>query len=501
MNTHQQLPSAAAASTSFHPQLVYLERLFAAAKHPQSARAVIPAGRLWLSWNPRLLNRGRQIGCLMAVVGWVLGVGWSAVPAMAAVKLTELYPAPASGESEWAELYNDSPTEAVNLTGWWLQDQVSSPSVISTLTDLVLPPDSYLKVVWTASKLNNSGDAVILYDQANQPIDLASFSSSTLGMSWARIGSNEAGYSWVQQSPSPGLANAEPSPSPSVSPSPSPMPSPSPSPTPTVAPSPSPSATSTPSPSPTGPPIATGDLKITTIMACPSDSQPEWLEIYNNSDHTVSVTGWYVTDAANNRRNLTDTIDAYDFTTIQFTSSFINNTGETLWLYSPNNQVNQTINLPSCEEKGIALVLSGTSWIAENELNQNSGTTNISPTNTSAITTSSPKPSSTYTNTYLPSNATSTYSDFSLPTTLNPITTEESLTAGTSAQLKELFQQQTFHLDVPFEATNLFKKPVKLFTTARTTTANGAWELIIGGSLITLSLASQLIQKMMKEVL
>lgn len=505
MNTHQQLLPAAANHTSpanggasSPPQLTVRPTAHhpAAAKHPQSARAVIPAGHYRLSSCFSFLGEKRHFGCLVAVVGWVLGVGWSAAPAMAAVKMTELYPAPLSGESEWAELYNDSLTDSVNLTGWWFQDQVSSPSVISTLSDLVLLPNSYLTVSWATSKLNNSGDTVVLYDSDNQAQDSVSLAASATGMSWARVGNEQTGYTWVQQSPSPGQANSSPVPSPSPSESPTPLPSPtstleptpspatggaSPSPTPTPSPVPTPTPTSNPLP------VATNnELRVTSVMACPSDSQIEWLEISNTTTRDLSVSGWYITDAANNRRSLSGSISATDTARFEFIASFINNTGETIWLYSPSNQVTQTITLPSCEEKGVAFIQSGSSWIAENEATTSS-TINSYNSDTASST------SANSTDLLLP-HASPYYVPLTTQQTLSDL--QDEYQAGQSATLKKLFQQQNFTLDIPLSQTSLFKEPVELFTTTTKTTANGAWELIIGGSIISISSASQLVQKL-----
>jgi hypothetical protein len=464
MTTYQPQPSA--------PQFPPLW----AAKLSQSARAAIPVG------HQRLLR------CCMAMVGWVLGVGWSTAPAMAAVTITELYPAPVSGELEWVELYNDSSTDSVNLTGWWLQDQVSSPSLITTISDLVLPPLSYTTISWTSSKLNNSGDTVTLLDADNQAKESVTFISIGTGQSWAKFMSGGES-SWLQGTPSPGQANPLPSPLPQPTPSPTPTPSPSssatPTPLPTTFPSPSPSPSASPSPSPVVNPT---DLQITAVMACPTDSQTEWIKLQNQSSSQLNLTNWYVTDAADNRRNLTGTLNSQTEATIEFSSSFINNTGETIWLYTPMNQVAQTITLPSCVEKGVAFIKSGSNWVSQNQNIQ----TSPSPTPTPVLSTITPV--ETYPD-YLPGGF-QPYSNQTSKTSINePLRAQ---TAGVSAQLNQLLLQNPTHLDLPQTITNLFQEPVELFSLATITTTNGAWELIAGGSLISLSSIYQVIQKIIR---
>lgn len=527
MNTHQQrLPSAQLTSPSLPPQLIVsVKALNPALGKQRPARATILAGHGRSSRRiRRQIGTGRQLAKLLAVVGWVLAA-WvlCSSPVQAAIRLNELYPAPNTGESEWVELFNDSSTESVNLSGWWLQDQVSSPSVITTLADLVISPLSYLKVEWSASKLNNTGDTVILIDQDNQEHYRVQFNDAQVGSAFAAMANENGDEIWLWQSPTPGNnndPNASPYPSPSVNPTPSPnqsgapspsvlpsgspcptplatptpvptptpiasvsptaSPTPSPTPTPSLNPSPTPTPSSNPSPSPNVPVAQVGNLTITAVMACPSDNQPEWIEIYNTTSQTLNLQGWHLKDASQNKRNLTGTITSHQFLKIEFSSSFINNTNETLYLYSPSNQLAQTIELPDCEGKGIPFVPSTTGWIAQSQVtDSNQETTNQQSEQKTKTSSGSVLGETT-----------------PLAATTNQIANAtKQLVAGSSAKVKELFANQQLQLSIPESATKLFKTPEKLFSQSPSKPHFGWWYLASGGGIISLSTGYRLLKK------
>lgn len=526
MNTHQQrLPSVTLRPTSFPPRLVAsAPTLGSALGNQPPARATILAGHGRPSRRiRRQVGTGRRIAKILAVVGWVLAA-WvlCSSPVQATIRLNELYPAPNSGESEWVELFNDSPTESVNLSGWWLQDQVSSPSVITTLADLVISPLGYVQIEWSANKLNNSGDTVFLYDNHNQDQYLVQFGAAQPGEAFAATLNENGDEVWLWQSPTPGVSNtgnASPQPSPSTNPSPSPNPSltplpstnpnptvlPSgtpcptplvsptptanPSPTPTLLPSPSPSLTPSPSanpspsPSPNLPTAQAGNLTITAVMACPNDSQPEWIEIYNTTNQALSLQGWYLKDASQNKRNLTGTIAAHQFLKIEFSSSFINNTNETLYLYSSSNQLTQTIELPDCDGKGIPFVPSSTGWVAQDQVTSN---------NQDATNQSAEQKNKTNSGSVLGEN---TPLSAPLATANKLASSAQQLAAGSSAKIKDLFANQQLQLSIPEHVTTLFQPPVPLFTQSASKPNSGWWYLVSGGSLISLSTGYRLLKK------
>ena len=109
----------------------------------------------------------------------------------AQVTITEVYPYPLTGESEWVELYNQA-SESANLSGWVIEDQLSAPSTIHTITDLILQSFTHVVIEISGSKLNNSADGVTLKDPSGQVIDQMSYESSEAGKSWGLTKSNRA---------------------------------------------------------------------------------------------------------------------------------------------------------------------------------------------------------------------------------------------------------------------------------------------------------------------
>ncbi len=85
---------------------------------------------------------------------------------MAATRLSELYPAPRSGETEWIELVNPSGIGDI-LDGWTLEDGKGTATTLSG----VLLPWSRLVISAPKGSLNNAGDLVVLKDERGRVLD------------------------------------------------------------------------------------------------------------------------------------------------------------------------------------------------------------------------------------------------------------------------------------------------------------------------------------------
>ncbi len=174
----------------------------------------------------------------------------------AQVFISEIYPAPTSGESEWVELCNPS-EQAVDLSAHYLMDQLSTPSVLLTFANQSIAPLSALIVNITGSKLNNAGDSILLYSPNNQVMDQVTYENATSGQSFSKITSNQT---LVTSSPSPGMCLAQhfpPTPTPTPTHTPTPLPTPTSTPIPTATPLPIPTSTPKPSNTPTPTPTPT----------------------------------------------------------------------------------------------------------------------------------------------------------------------------------------------------------------------------------------------------
>lgn len=264
--------------------------------------------------------------------------------------ISEIYPAPPTGEQEWVELYNPTITE-ISLAGYTLLDELATPSTLFIGTAEIVPPKGYLVVVISGSKLNNTGDVVHLISPENIKIDSLSFSTSSQGLSWQRttaVGavvaqvtptkgteSNEYSLSETTPSASPTasplnmpIATALPLPTVSPTPTPANTPTPTPIPTPTATPIPTASPTSTPSP------IQYEQLRLSEIMPCPA-SGPEWIELLNTGSLEINVAGMKVQDESGNTKIISGSISAGEYATFSWTGSLLNNAGDTVDLITP----------------------------------------------------------------------------------------------------------------------------------------------------------------------
>lgn len=97
-------------------------------------------------------------------------------PIVTAIRISEVYPAPFTGEDEWIELENISSTGEF-LDGWTIEDEKGT----STLLEGLVLPWGRTVVVSPKGALNNTGDIVLLKDAQGRIIDGMSYGSSTLG--------------------------------------------------------------------------------------------------------------------------------------------------------------------------------------------------------------------------------------------------------------------------------------------------------------------------------
>lgn len=81
------------------------------------------------------------------------------------VEISEVFAAPASGQSEWVEIYNYGSTE-IDLVGWYLQDNRGKHNLSGIIKSNEFKVINDLKI-----SLNNTGELIELFNSQNQPID------------------------------------------------------------------------------------------------------------------------------------------------------------------------------------------------------------------------------------------------------------------------------------------------------------------------------------------
>lgn len=273
----------------------------------------------------------------------------------AQVVINEVYAQPLNGEFEWVELKNSSSVSA-HLSGWILEDMLSSPKTIYSFGTLEILPNQFF-VATISGQLNNSADGVVLRDLSGNIISQMSYSSSYSGLSWQL--DNQGNF--VSDSPSRGAENSVvelmPSPSPTLQSSASPLPTPTPSPTPSPA---------------------TGlisiekvsQLQLLKVFSCPK-SGSEWLEWLNTGEEKILAT-LVIKDLQANNLSISIEVDPGKKIITNLSRHIFNNSGDELFAYF-NDQLLVSKNLPSCETADTIFSFSSdSSWPIEEVIEEDS---------------------------------------------------------------------------------------------------------------------------------
>lgn len=248
----------------------------------------------------------------------------------AQVVISEVYPQPSSDEGEWVEIINLG-TNAVDLSGWFLQDKLSTPKDIYSFSDISLEPQVVF-VATVSSSLNNSSDGVTLFNSLGESISTMNYESTQAGLSWT--------YDFIQSKfwetqPTLGTVDFNQG---GVTVPPSPAGSPLISPTPVMIQD------------------ISGKIELRAVLSCPSDGY-EWLEIENISVEQISQT-IYVSDNQGNIISLDLDIDALNSQRYFLDRHIINNSGDKLSFYqsSNNEDLLGQYYIPECENKDIPFI-------------------------------------------------------------------------------------------------------------------------------------------------
>lgn len=125
------------------------------------------------------------------------------------IVVNEIMFAPAGGEPEWIELYNNS-SYLINLKNWIISDVITTPLLVQIKDSIVIAPESFLVLAKDSTifnyhrfipskvykislpSLNNDADGVVIRDQRGLTIDSVLYNSQwggTNGFSLERISS------------------------------------------------------------------------------------------------------------------------------------------------------------------------------------------------------------------------------------------------------------------------------------------------------------------------
>ncbi len=207
--------------------------------------------------------------------------------ARAAIVINEVFPNPSgdsSEASEFIELYNTDENEAVDISGYQLEE-----SKTYTIENVIIEPHGFVSFTRadTGLALNNSGDTISLRDAEGEILDSFTFDEIDEDVSWSRY-PDGLGEFVLTETRTPSSANSEP-------PTPTPTPTtilPTPSNSPTFMPSST--VTSTPTmketPTPTRKPESTPPIREDTRSPFYKDDLSQISEdnVLSESDETGS---------------------------------------------------------------------------------------------------------------------------------------------------------------------------------------------------------------------
>lgn len=227
------------------------------------------------------------------------------------ITVTELYPAPATGEDEFIELYN-SGSSGVNLASWLLSDESGKQYVIPDGTMLNAGQYLVLYQATTGITLNNTGDVITLFNSAGEARSSTEYGSAASQASWSLNGDT-----WEWTVATPGQANAD-----SVDGENAEEDSAG-----------SESGTSSASDE-TSP-----DIFLNELLPNPAglDTTDEWIEVVNEGSESISLHNWQLTDQTTYYTIGDVSIGAGEYIIFEVGDTHIslNNTGDTVYLIDP----------------------------------------------------------------------------------------------------------------------------------------------------------------------
>ncbi len=233
------------------------------------------------------------------------------------IRINEFLPQPNDGEKEWIELYNESSISA-DIHGWTLEDGTGK---IATVSSTPIVSHGFLVIELVSSKLNNSGDSVILKNVSGEVVHAVHYGDSEeQAQALVPKKANTLVFinnEWKETiTPTKGTLNV-------------------------FTPVPIPAQTQTTQQTQTQTTqtqnntsilsIAPGTVVINEVYPNPvgSDTEDEFIELYNTSNTLVDLNGYKISDASTSF-TLTQKIEPLSYLTLyrKLTHISLNNTGE-----------------------------------------------------------------------------------------------------------------------------------------------------------------------------
>lgn len=269
----------------------------------------------------------------------------------AIVLINEFVSDPVADEHEWIELYNHTST-SVNMADWELHEGAGTSTKKLKTLEGNISAYGYVVIILSSSKLNNSGDLLVLFDDNEQEIDRVAYGDWDDGdvtdnvamaedpQSIARIGvgqdtNNDKNDFAITIEPTPSEENIIT--------------------TPIII-----------------PPVSSGggggsvvpiaqiktyrprDIVINEIVSDPSDGMEEFVELYNTTDETIVLDTWWIEDGSEAKTVLSGSIVAKGFFVIEKPKGNLNNAGDLIAVFDPTAQEIDRVTYGSWDDGNVS---------------------------------------------------------------------------------------------------------------------------------------------------
>lgn len=257
---------------------------------------------------------------------FILGIFLIVIPTSSfALTINEVYPAPSNDESEWVEIYNESP-DTIDLSAYALTDATGKQILFESNTIA----DNGFIIAASKNVLNNTGDTVTLNDKDGNVLDSVSYPDSINDKkSYVRCPDGLSGV-WTTTETITKSATNQPS-CQNTTPTTSPLP-----------------AGLNPTTSqPTSSQQIYSNVYLSEVMSYPVSGDHEWIELYNNNDFEVVLTDWHIDDMADSGsspKTFSLTIAARSYGVVDLSSAIFNNDGDSVRLLDQDNNLKDTIS-------------------------------------------------------------------------------------------------------------------------------------------------------------
>jgi hypothetical protein len=249
-----------------------------------------------------------------------------------------------ASDHEWLEIYNRG-TEPVDLTGWKFFEDSTNHGLTAFQGDMIIDSGEYAIIADVASNfktdypdfagtildsswttLNLDGEALALKNKSLEIIEnftyLACPSTSLQRKDMTLADYTETNWQLHATGNTAGRANEFPADDPLPDDPPADDPPPD-----------DPGDDDLPPDNPpTDNPIIAGSIIINEFVSDPTDTDTEWIELYNNNDFSVDLSGWIILDGAETATELSGTIETKSFLVIDKPRGQLNNSGDAIIL-------------------------------------------------------------------------------------------------------------------------------------------------------------------------